>query len=137
MIRRKVVVKKIRGKGRGVFAAEPIRRGDVIEEAELIIISEKELDQIVGTKLYDYTFEWGRGAAIALGYGGLYNHSYDPNTEYLRDVEAKRLVFQAVRDIAIGEEIITNYNGEPGEKKLVWFDEQRKKRNKKKGKKED
>jgi SET domain-containing protein len=135
MLRKNVVVKKIRGKGRGVIAAEPIRRGQVIEEAELIILSEKELKRIMGTKLYDYTFEWGReGAAIALGYGGLYNHAYDANAEYLRDMKAKRLVFQAVRDIAPGEEICTNYNGEPGDRKLVWFDEERKKRKKGKGK---
>ena len=30
-------------------------------------------------------------------------------------------VFMAIRDIAHGEEIVVNYNGEPGDKTPVWF----------------
>ena len=68
-----------------------------------------------------YCFEWGRGTvAVALGYGSLYNHSYQPNARY-DDESGQAKVFRAIRDIAPGEEIVVNYNGEPGDETPVWF----------------
>jgi SET domain-containing protein len=58
--------------------------------------------------------------AVALGYGSLYNHSYQPNARY-DDESGKTKVFSALRDIAPGEEIVVNYNGVPEDKTPVWF----------------
>jgi SET domain-containing protein len=58
--------------------------------------------------------------AVALGYGSLYNHSYQPNARY-DDESGQTKVFRAIRDIAPGEEIVVNYNGEPGDETPVWF----------------
>ncbi len=67
-------------------------------------------------------YAWGLGTvALALGYGSLYNHSYEPNARY----EASRRrtkIFVALRKIATGEEITINYNGEPGDRSPVWFE---------------
>ena len=69
-----------------------------------------------------YVFEWGEGkVALALGFGSLYNHSYRPNARY-NDVGPQTKAFQALRDIAPGEEITVNYNGEPARRRKVWFD---------------
>jgi uncharacterized protein len=69
----------------------------------------------------DYCFVWGRGTmAVALGYGSLYNHSYQPNARY-DDEKGQIKVFTAIRDIPLGEEIVVNYNREPGDQSPVWF----------------
>ena len=59
--------------------------------------------------------------ALALGYGSLYNHSFRPNARY-DDVGPQTKEFTAMRDIAPGEEITVNYNGEPTSRAAVWFE---------------
>ena len=112
--------------GRGVFTGEPLEAGDLIEICPVIVLPEKDLPVIHTTKLHDYYFLWGddqQQCAIALGYGSLYNHAYEPNARYLLDYEHQTIDFYCIKNIAAGEEITVNYNGEPEVKTLVWFDE--------------
>ena len=102
--------------GRGVFTTEPIPAGSLIEICPVIVIPEKEVDVIHHTDLHDYYFVWGENneqAAIALGYGSLYNHSYDPNAEFILDLNGRAIEVHALRDIRPGEEITFNYHGDP------------------------
>lgn len=116
-----VEVKRARGKGRGVFARRPIRKGEVFETCPVLVLPGDSIEDF-STGLGPYVFEWGVGKlALALGYGSLYNHSYEPNARY-NDVGPRTKAFEAVRDIAAGEEVTVNYNGDPGRKKEVWFD---------------
>ena len=55
-----------------------------------------------------------------MGYGSLYNHSYRPNAR-CDDESGQTKVFRALREIAPGEEIVVNYNGEPEDETPVWF----------------
>ena len=117
-------VRETAARGRGVFALAPIPAGTLIESADVIPIPRDEMHLIESCILADYDFRWGpdgREGAIALGYGSLYNHSYTPNAYYVRQLERVSIDFIALRDIAAGEEIRTNYNGEPESKKMVWF----------------
>ena len=115
-----IEVKRIKGKGRGVFARRPIRKGEVIERVPVIVLPAEEV--VGGTTLASYAFKWGRGrAALALGYGSLYNHSYRPNARYW-DVGPQTKEFTALRDIEPGEEITVNYNGKPRSRSAVWFE---------------
>ena len=111
-----IEVKQIKGKGRGVFARRLIRDGEVIERVPVLVLPVGETRTASGTtRMSGYCFEWGRGTvAVALGYGSLYNHSYQPNARY-DDESGQTKVFRAIRDIAPGEEIVVNYNGEPGD----------------------
>src|SRR5436305_320986 len=72
-----IEVKRVKGKGRGVFARRPIREGEVIERVPVIVLPVGEIRTPDGwTTLGDYCFLWDRGTvAVALGYGSLYNHS--------------------------------------------------------------
>jgi len=54
----------------------------------------------------------------------MYNHAYEPNAEYKADYEDDTFTVYALKDIAAGEEILINYNGDPANKKLVWFDKE-------------
>ena len=118
-----VEVKRIQGKGRGVFARRAIARGEVIESVPVLVMTGREdAEGLALTPLKDYCFAWGTDrVALALGYGSLYNHSYRPNARY-EDIEPSTKAFVAVRPIARGEEVTVNYNGKPGSRAKVWFD---------------
>jgi len=108
-----IAVECFPGKGRGVVAQRQFRTGETIERSPVIVIPRAEAPLIRDTRLAHYYYEWGddcREAAIALGYGSLYNHSYTPNARYeFREAE-ECLEFLALRDIEPGEEITINYN---------------------------
>lgn len=110
--------------GRGVFTEAPIKKGSLIESCPVIVLPAEDVPRIHATRLHDYYFIWGEEedlAAIALGYGSLYNHDYHPNAEYEPDFESDQLHFFALRDIHTGEEIKVNYNGDPRVKDELWF----------------
>jgi hypothetical protein len=113
------------GKGRGVFASRAIRADEIIEEAPVIVLPAAEIEHLERTVLTDYYFLWGadeEDAAILLGMCSLCNHSYEPNAVFVLRPESQTIRFVARRDIAAGEEITTNYNGDPANLKPVWFD---------------
>ncbi len=120
----KLYVGVVPRRGRGVFARKKIATGEVIERAQVIVIPAQQWSSLEHTTLYDYTFEWGwegAEAAVALGYGSLYNHSYSPNARYIKRIEEMAIDFVALRDIQPGEEIVVNYNGEPSNREPLWF----------------
>lgn len=107
-----LVVKNVRGKGRGVFTLRPIAKGDIVEICPVIPFSVREAAVVMKTILGNYVFEWGdtsRNAALALGYGSIYNHSSTPNIRYSMREAKNQIVFRALRDIAAGEELMSNY----------------------------
>ena len=118
-----IEVKRIKGKGRGVFAKQHIPAGTVFETVPLLVIPAKEvLECEHGNFLSQYVFEYGRGTvALALGFGSLYNHSYSPNARY-DDAGRQVKQFRALRDIQPGEEITINYNGAEDGTDPVEFD---------------
>lgn len=100
-------------------------KGTTFEIAPIIEIPESEVDVIHHTELHDYYFVWGEQdekAAIALGYGSLYNHSYSPNANYIFDLDAQTIEFFALKKIKAGKEITINYHGDPDVKDELWFD---------------
>jgi uncharacterized protein len=116
-----IAVKRIRGKGRGVFARRAIAAGTVIEVVPVLTLP---ADDVEATALAGHCFVWSRGTVgLPLGYGALYNHSYAPNAECV-DRAPRTKLFRAVRDIAAGEEITINYNGERDDRSDVGFEVQ-------------
>jgi len=108
--------------GRGVFAKVFIPKGELIEKSPVIVISKDEWKTMRGSILRDYIFNWGDNKAIALGFGSLYNHSYEPNAKYITNIEEGTIDFYARKDIYAGEEIFVNYNGDPLDQSELWFD---------------
>ena len=111
--------------GNGVFAARPLEPGDVIEVCPVLLFPKAELAAMRQTILDDYYFDWGKDDkwyAIALGYGSLYNHSYEPNAEYDMDFGAETIDVFCIKPIAAGEEILVNYNGYPEDQTPVWYE---------------
>ncbi|NJB86132.1 SET domain-containing protein [Lewinella marina] len=106
--------------GRGVFTAEAIAAGTVVELAPVVVLSAEDRQAIHATGLHDYYFVWdGEGAAIALGYGSLYNHSTTPNLDFEMDYDFDQIRFTARMPIAAGQELLIDYVVGGGEE--VWF----------------
>src|SRR3954464_6678051 len=92
-----IEVKRVRGKGRGVFAMRPIPASAEIERVPVLVLRE---DDVRSPPLSRHCFVWGRGTvALPLGYGAIYNHSYAPNAECI-DLAPQSKSFRALRDIA-------------------------------------
>ena len=112
------------GKGRGVFAREPIAAGTLIESAPVIILPAAQCPMLDRTLLHDYYFHWdgdpdgeGRGA-VALGLVSLCNHSRRPRARVRRNYPQQTLDLLALMPIAAGEEITIDYNCP------LWFEAQ-------------
>ena len=102
--------------GRGVFSSSPIEKGSIIEIAPVLVIPGAERDLLDKTIIHDYYFIWGlqdQQAALILGNGSIYNHSFKPNAEYRPDFEGQTMSFFALMKIEAGQEITVNYNGSP------------------------
>jgi SET domain-containing protein len=112
------------GRGRGVFAARRFEPNETIEVCPVIVLSEADARTLDGTSLYDYYFGWGKdgkAAAIALGYGSLYNHSFSPNAVHHKNAADGTITIVAVKSIAPGEEIFIRYNTGAGTSQM-WFE---------------
>lgn len=111
-----LAIKQSQIEGRGVFAMQPISKGELIEVCPVIVLSERDRSKIARTILSEYYFSWNFDqAAIALGYSSLYNHSASPNATYDKHYEDKTIVYHCLRPIGQGEEITVAYHHGP------WF----------------
>jgi len=120
-----VVVRPSPGKGRGVFATRVFTPGATIEVCPVIALTSLDESLIEQSTLSTYYFGWGpdgKGGAFVLGYASLYNHSYEPNARYHRRLEREVLEIVALREIAPGEELTINYNGDPSSRAPLWFE---------------
>jgi len=112
------------GRGRGVFTAVNIDKGDIIEYCPIIIIPPNQLKLIDKTVFYDYYYNWPKpvgAACIPLGYGSIYNHSNEPNAEIVLDIEGSVLQFHCLKETSAGSELFVDYKG--GEDEKLWFEE--------------
>src|SRR3989344_6401411 len=110
--------KKTKDKGRGVFALKNFKKGEVVEECPVIPLTAKESLICEQTILEYYLYPWKgkKDGAVVLGYGLLYNHSFDPNASYYLKYPKKKIIYKAIRPVRKGEEILVNYNGDPKDK---------------------
>jgi SET domain-containing protein len=112
-------------KGRGVFTNTNIKASTIIEIAPVIVMSKLDRVHLDKTTLHDYIFEWGakkEQCCMALGLVPIYNHSYKSNCEYFMNFEADNIFVKTVKDIAKGEELTINYNGDWDNATKVWFE---------------
>jgi hypothetical protein len=120
-----IAVQKLPKKGRGVFALKNFKEGEIIEKCPVINVTPTERKHCEKTILANYIYPWRstRSGSVVLGYGSLYNHSFNPNADWKQNFKSEMMVYRALRDIKKGEEITVNYNGEPDDKTPIdWFE---------------
>lgn len=117
-------LKRVKGKGRGVFCTADIAEGEVIELCPVIIIPASAFTALNATSLMDYSFYFDKEEntlSLAMGFGSMYNHQQYPNANYLLDREKKQMVFSAHEQIKAHTEICINYGGDYGKDYSKWF----------------
>lgn len=96
--------------GRGVFATRAIPAGEIVESCPVLLVPAAQRHLVDDTALFDYYFNWPGGrAALALGYGSLYNHSPRADARYRKNTDTLTVDIHAVRAIASGQEITVDY----------------------------
>ncbi|MEZ5947414.1 MAG: SET domain-containing protein-lysine N-methyltransferase [Hyphomonas sp.] len=101
--------------GRGLYAAEPFRKGRLIGTYPLLILSPEDTKRLKKTRLYHYVFyvdENETGAmrsAVAFGMISMCNHSRTPNAAFTVDSANAVVKLKAARAIKAGEEILIDY----------------------------
>ncbi len=125
IISSKNIVKVSLGKGRGVFATENLKKGEVIEVAPIIILQHEELIDTKWNTLFDYYFWLDDFVVLALGFGSMYNHSEEPSAKYKINQKQKTITFTAIKDIKKDEEIFFNYRGSSTSKTPLWFEREK------------
>lgn len=124
-MRKVIEIKRIKHKGRGVFALRDIKVGELIESAPVITLKPRERKHCEKTILNYYVYPWKstRSAAVVLGYGSIYNHSFTPNADWKQNFKTGCMVYRATKPIKKGQEITVNYNGEPDDSTPIdWFE---------------
>lgn len=118
---------QIKNAGRGMFATASITKDQIIEICPVLETREEDYKNLMATRLRDYYFIWNdepKKVALCLGYGALYNHSYEPNATYKKNIDVGTITFSAIKDIQADEEITVNYNyGNPDDKSKLWIDD--------------
>ena len=112
-------------KGRAVYCLHDIAEGSLIEICPVIVVPPKDTLAIHNSILHDYYFMWdmeAKSSAIALGYGSLYNHSDQPNAEFLIDRTTTEIKIMAIQDVTAGTEITLDYIAAKDEGISLWFD---------------
>ncbi len=96
-------------RGRGVFATRRFAEGEVIENCPTVEVAD---DDVTG-RLSDYVFTsvTDGDVLLVLGHGMLYNHSKDPNVEYVQD-DPTTITFRALRKVRPGDELTIDYGEE-------------------------
>jgi len=111
---------------RGVFARSDIKKGEIIERCPIILVPRYDMSNLNESILVTYFFYFGKNRerlAIVLGFGSIYNHSYEPNATYKIKHAEKTIDFIALSDINKDDEITVNYNyGNPKDKSSLWFE---------------
>ena len=125
-IRPGIHIQRTGKKGNGVFTKKALPSGTVVEISPVIVMSAKERQLLDQTLMHDYIFEWQAGGedkcCVAQGYISVYNHSSNANCEYFMNYEHCTISIKTMREIAPGEELTVNYNGDWDNKQPVWFD---------------
>lgn len=95
--------------GRGVFATRRFAEGDVVETCPTVQAADAEITGVL--RDYVFTSVNDDDIVLALGYGMLYNHSPEPNLEYVQD-DPSTITFLALRTVRPGDELTIDYGEE-------------------------
>ena len=117
-------IAEIPNKGRGVVTLKKIAKDTVVEHSPVIVMDAVARQLLDQTTLHDYIFVWGNNedeCCMAQGYVSIYNHAIGSNCEYFMNFDDNTMQIKTVRDIAAGEELTINYNGDWDNEEDVWF----------------
>ncbi|MBZ8181479.1 SET domain-containing protein-lysine N-methyltransferase [Oscillatoria salina] len=114
-----IIVKKVQGKGRGIFTTQFIPPGTLLEVAPVSIIPAEQQAALRGTELFKYSFvqpvEYSQSKQVkgylVFGLASLCNHEENPNSRvnWIEDEVGMWSYLIAQREIQPGEEVTLFY----------------------------
>lgn len=109
-----LIIKNTKKYGRGLYSTKNIKKGDIVEISPIVVLDKYEAQKITDTLLNVYVFEWSKeGSALALGKGGLFNHSRTSNISYMNSFRTKEIFFIATKNIKKGTQLFIDYGYDP------------------------
>ena len=96
--------------GFGIFAVDPIKKGQFIIEYVGKICTNKEVEDNLGMYLFELNSKFTIDGTTRKNKARYVNHSCRPNAE--SDVKGLRVFISAIKDIAPGEEVTYDYGKE-------------------------
>jgi uncharacterized protein len=102
--------------GHGIFTKSFIAPDTTLEECPYLRIEAEACSGILDDYAFNLESAEENGDAdyysLVLGWGSLFNHSYDHNTEYWHDMSRDLIVFHTIKAVAAGEQLFVNYGKE-------------------------
>lgn len=107
----KLIVKRSKIHRWGVFARQPIKKYEILEEFPYFKLLTSDINNIKGCIEYSYVFD-DKFSIIGMGFCGLYNHSSNPNVHFEIDKVNEVMRHYAIADIDIDDELTLDYGDE-------------------------
>ena len=101
--------------GHGVFASEYIPADTTLEECHHLRIRKEDCSGIIDDYVYSLESEHealeeeSEYYSLPLGWGSIFNHADEHNTEYWHDTERDLIVFHTIKNVSAGEQLFINY----------------------------
>jgi SET domain-containing protein len=101
--------------GHGVFTTEYIPADTTLEECHHLRIREEDCSGIIDDYVYALDQEHNDSEdesayySLPLGWGSIFNHADEHNTEYWHDTERDLIVFHTIKDVSADEQLFINY----------------------------
>lgn len=115
---------QVESKGRGVFSDIKLSQGSTIEDSPILLIHSLDTPLVEKTNLVNFIYNWKSGeSAIGLGYASLYNHSDNPNAEFVKNFDTQMIKIKALRNLNRDEEITIDYRLDDAP---LWFENKEK-----------
>lgn len=100
--------------GRGLYASRDLYANEIIEVAELLVLSASDTLKVNQTDLQWYTFVFDAKTGqdcLVLGNGEIFNHSDEANVNYdlVQYGDRVKMVFVSNRDIKAGDQLFIDY----------------------------
>ena len=101
--------------GHGVFATSHIPADTTLEECPHLRISKQDCAGILNDYVYHLdpeqtdSEEPSECYSLPLGWGSIFNHADEHNTEYWFDTDRDLIVFHTTKDVSAGEQLFINY----------------------------
>ncbi len=104
-------VRVVPGKGRCVFAARDIAKGQLVLADPIIFVPGAESDHTDRTAVGRYVFQWNEDddLCVVLGFGSLINHGLPENVSLVSNYKDQTMEFYAYADIKAGDELVYDY----------------------------
>ena len=102
--------------GHGIFSTKSIPANTTLEECPFLRIKADECTGILDDYVFNTDSEDCSGSeehyVLVLGWGSLFNHADNHNTEYWHDTDRDLIVFHTIKKVSAGKQLFVNYGKE-------------------------